>query len=110
MSTLGLLDLVGRRMDCRSAVSTVLGRMGLRVAPDAFEGRPDLWQRVDAPQPGDVILSRPGGRLHVSVVVSARGRTGAVLSSDALGGVYLASLSRALPDSIGVYRYAGGQP
>jgi hypothetical protein len=92
-------------MDCREAVRAALLRMGIVIRPDAFDGHDDRWHRVDAPQPGDVIVSRPAGALHVSAVIDARPGRGVALSASRVGGVYTTALARAMTDCDGVYRY-----
>jgi hypothetical protein len=107
MSDPATADIMGLRMDCRAACSAALARLGITVAPDAFDGNADVWESVTEPQRGDVILSRPDGRLHVTLVLNSRPGHGLVMSSDAHRGVHVMTLSRALADRIGIYRYRG---
>jgi hypothetical protein len=105
-----ILDVVGKPMDCCAAVSLALGRMGVHVAPDAFTSAPHLWREVDLCAPdsikaGDVIVSRPNGRLHVAVVLEGRAGHGVAFTSDARMGATTVPLSRALADRVGVWRY-----
>jgi hypothetical protein len=101
-----ILDVVGKPMDCCAAVSLALGRMGVHVAPDAFTSAPHLWREVTgAVEAGDVIVSRPEGRLHVAAVINARPGHGVAFTSDARMGATTVPLSRALADRVGVWRY-----
>ncbi len=104
-------DVCGKRMDCCAAVALALGRMGIHVAPDAFTAAPHLWREVevvapDSVQPGDVIVSRPNGALHVAAVLSARAGHGVAFTADARMGATTVPLSRAMADRVGVWRYA----
>lgn len=92
-------------MDCKAAVSFALRRMGIPVASDAFDGHPELWERVEDVQRGDVILSRPDGRLHVAVVTDPQPGRGLAFTSDMQSGVRFVALARALVGAEGVYRY-----
>jgi len=106
-----ILDVCGKPMDCCAAVSLALGRMGIHVAPDAFTSAPHLWREVTgAVEVGDVIVSRPEGRLHVAVVINARPGHGVAFTADARHGATTLPLSRALLERVGVWRYVSPAP
>lgn len=103
-------DLLGQRMDCREACARVLRRMGRAVGDDAFDSTADLWDAVtDAPRAGDVIVSRPNGRLHVAVILSTRPGRGLAFTSDVGAGARPVSLTAAMVDRVGVYRLKSGE-